>query len=221
MMIKNKIIVFDLDDTLYKEIDFLQSAYRFISGRIEKLFGVTGLYEKMLLWYEEEKDVFQQVIENYHLPMHKEKLKQMYREHEPIITLDTETEMVLERLGQHPNCTMGIITDGRVVSQMNKIYSLGLLRFIKRDNILISESHGHQKPDEYAFRKMEQMYNGCDYIYVGDNPSKDFLAPNQLGWKTIMLKDDGRNIHKQETVSKEYLPLIIVEKIGMILDVIR
>ena len=27
MSIKNKVIVFDLDDTLYKEIDFLKSAY--------------------------------------------------------------------------------------------------------------------------------------------------------------------------------------------------
>ena len=31
---RNKVFVFDLDDTLYKEIDFLRSAYREIAGII-------------------------------------------------------------------------------------------------------------------------------------------------------------------------------------------
>jgi len=33
---KNKIFVFDLDDTLYKEIDFLYSAYREIARWVFK-----------------------------------------------------------------------------------------------------------------------------------------------------------------------------------------
>ena len=34
MTSKNNAIVFDLDDTLYPEIDYLKSAYQFISGKI-------------------------------------------------------------------------------------------------------------------------------------------------------------------------------------------
>ena len=48
MMPKHKVVVFDLDDTLYKEIDFLKSAYREISDFLCKAYGVKGLFEKML-----------------------------------------------------------------------------------------------------------------------------------------------------------------------------
>ena len=36
------------------------------------------------------------------------------------------------------------------------------------------------------------------FTYVGDNLKKDFIAPYHLGWMTICLKDDGRNIHRKE-----------------------
>ena len=45
---KNKIFIFDLDDTLYKEIDFLYSAYREIAGWIELKFSLKEIYAFML-----------------------------------------------------------------------------------------------------------------------------------------------------------------------------
>lgn len=51
-------------------------------------------------------------------------------------------------------------------------------------------------------------YPECrDFTYVGDNPRKDFIAPNALGWLTVCLKDDGRNIHKQDFTSITALAL--------------
>ena len=36
------------------------------------------------------------------------------------------------------------------------------------------------------------------FVYVGDNPAKDFRWPNALGWLTVQLDDpDGVNIHSQ------------------------
>ena len=54
---KNKIFIFDLDDTLYKEIDFLYSAYREIAGWIELKFSLKGIYAFMLETYKEQADV--------------------------------------------------------------------------------------------------------------------------------------------------------------------
>ena len=214
MTMKHKVVVFDLDDTLYKEIDFLRSAYREIADHIQEQYGVENQFDRMTGWYEEGKDVFQQVIDYCHLPVKKDIFIKMYKEHRPDIKLDEETNTVLERLTQRSDCTLGIITDGRVLSQMNKIRALGLLQYMEEDNILISEAHGHQKPDAYAFRMIEHLHGNCDYLYVGDNPNKDFLAPNQLGWRTFCLKDNGRNIHKQNySLSKEYLPKYIINTI--------
>ena len=55
-----------------------------------------------------------------------------------------------------------------------------------------------------------KRYPGCnDFIYVGDNPDKDFIAPKTLGWETICLKDDGSNIHKQDfsAVGNDAMPI--------------
>ena len=54
-----------------------------------------------------------------------------------------------------------------------------------------------------------KRYPEChDFTYVGDNPRKDFIAPNALGWQTVCLKDDGRNIHRQrvDDIEKRMMP---------------
>ena len=59
---KNKIFVFDLDDTLYKEIDFLYSAYREIARWVELKFSLKDIYSFMLRAYENKSDVFSLLI---------------------------------------------------------------------------------------------------------------------------------------------------------------
>ena len=43
--------------------------------------------------------------------------------------------------------------------------------------------------------------SGMNYVYIGDNPHKDFITPNKLGWTTICLLDRGQNIHKQNFIN--------------------
>ncbi len=59
----------------------------------------------------------------------------------------------------------------------------------------------------------------AEYVYVGDNPKKDFIAPNSLGWLTIGLRDDGRNIHKQDlsNLDPEQLPSLWIESLEELL----
>jgi putative hydrolase of the HAD superfamily len=60
-----------------------------------------------------------------------------------------------------------------------------------------------------------------NYYYVGDNTSKDFVAPNRLGWTTICLLDDGRNIHKQDfSLPQDMLPQHKISKIRDIENII-
>ena len=76
-----------------------------------------------------------------------------------------------------------------------------------------------EKPALANYEYFMKRYTGCsDFTYVGDNPDKDFIAPNILGWKTICLKDYGRNIHKQDfsAVSNEALPNKMVMNISII-----
>ena len=36
---------------------------------------------------------------------------------------------------------------------------------------------------------MEKYVNKKNFVYISDNPKKDFFAPNELGWKTIRYKN--------------------------------
>ena len=54
---------------------------------------------------------------------------------------------------------------------------------------------------------MNKFPSADQYIYIGDNPKKDFITPNRLGWTTIGILDSGQNIHSQDVcIGNEYLP---------------
>ena len=206
-------MVFDLDDTLYKEQDYLLSAYREIAERIggketgrvkseelrvksEELRG-DRIFDQMLRWRQEGENVFQCLIDTYGLDMTVDDLLTVYRSHVPAIRLDEETNHLLDYL--HRIAVIGLITDGRSLTQRHKIEALGLSAYMDEENILISEETGHEKPSEVHYRHFMTRYPACTYYYyVGDNPAKDFSAPDRLGWTSICLLDDGRNIHPQE-----------------------
>ena len=41
------------------------------------------------------------------------------------------------------------------------------------------------------------MYPDKSYLYIGDNPNKDFETPNYRGWHTYGIADRGFNVHSQ------------------------
>lgn len=201
MTMKNKAIVFDLDDTLYSEYDFLKSGYNFISQQVEKN-NPQKLYEKMISLYHSGDNVFEYILTSYPevtLVM----LLDWYRYHIPHIKLYDGVEKFLQAVSFTHK--FAIITDGRSISQRNKIQALGLTDYMSE--IIISEEIGSEKPNEVNFLKVEEKLDCNEYTYIGDNTKKDFVTPNKLGWKTICLKDRGFNIHKQSfDLSENYLP---------------
>lgn len=208
------VIVFDLDDTLYKEINYLRSAFQYILTH----YGLSQYFETFLQTYQQGKDAFEWLISN-HLPQtSKEELIELYRNHIPSIALSQEVYSALESLSLNPNVTLGIITDGRTRTQLNKIGALGLYDFISDDHIIISERFGCAKPNPANYLYFMENIEAQEYWYVGDNVQKDFIAPNQLKWKTICLNNDGLNIHAQNVVVNDaYLPQIRIDSLSELL----
>ena len=194
---KSRVVVFDLDDTLYKEQDYLLSAYREIAAQVELRFGLEGVFDRMYEWWQEGENVFQRLIDTYTLDLSIDELLTIYRSHIPAISLDEDTKCLLERLYQRAD--LGLITDGRRLTQRHKIEALGLSAYMDEKDILVSEETGFEKPSEVPYRHFMERYPSRTYYYIGDNPAKDFVAPNHLGWTTICLLDDGRNIHRQDS----------------------
>ena len=191
-----QVLVFDLDDTLYKEIDFLKSAYWQIANRPGVEGDAKNVFCEMMSAYYRHDNVFQCFISNFCPHETVAHLLDIYRNHQPHISLSSDTAETLERLSSV--ATLAIITDGRSVTQRNKIAALRLNRFFPDADILISEETRYEKPSKQPFRMLMDRYPHSSYSYIGDNTSKDFIAPNKLGWDTICLKDNGQNIHPQD-----------------------
>lgn len=222
-----RVICFDLDDTLYKEIDYLESAYRelaeYASGHCHGCSDLVPLlahkaYEVMLSAYHKGQNAFEELNTFLGLSLPVSDYLNIYRSHKPKISLSFDVAQTLDAL-KDESVRIGLITDGRSVQQRNKIESLGLSRWIRNEDIIISEEFGSEKPALANYEFFMKRYPECvDFTYVGDNPQKDFIAPNALGWMTVCLKDNGRNIHKQDfsAVSNEAMPNKMVMNISMI-----
>ena len=212
-MIKSKKhIVFDLDDTLFKEIDFVNSAYIYINNYIKNKFGV-DLFSKIEECLENKYSFYDLLISK--LPKnHDFTIQQylnLYRFHYPSIVLSEDAKNFIDYLLEK-NIDYSIITDGRSISQRNKISALGLDQSVK--NIIISDETGYQKTDQNNFKLIEKLSPDKEFIYIGDNTKKDFYIPNKLDWLSVCLLDNGRNIHPQDfNLPEEYLPAIKIKKL--------
>lgn len=217
---KKVFVAFDLDDTLYKEIDFLRSGYRTVAEFIEKKIALSGLYEQMIQDYQERKDVFQNVVDISCGAISKEDLLDLYRKHIPYITLNQNARFCLDSLYQR-GIPMGIVTDGRSITQRNKIKALGVDKWIPEENWIISENIGFEKPCQENYLYFEKKYPNYKYYYVGNNPKKDFRGANELGWTTICLLDSGEEIHPQNfDLEQIYLPHYKITKLQEIIEFI-
>lgn len=193
-------VIFDLDDTLYSEKEYVKSGYH----QIAKRFGTD--YENRL-WqaFLEKKPAIDAVI-----PEHKAEALNIYRNQIPDIHLYAGVIDMLIRLGN--KYRLGIITDGRPEGQKAKIQSLGIEKLFNK--IIITDELGgaeYRKPCPVAFEKMLEALNVVPEraVYIGDNISKDFKAPEALGMQTIWFKNrdglysDGGKAHPRSSQGSE------------------
>lgn len=199
------VFVFDLDDTLYCERSFEKSGIAYVYKQVESCFYGRNL--SLSMKDLSSKTWVEQLLENEEISRNysKDQLLQYYRNHLPEIKLYPDASNFLNQIKSNGNRS-ALVTDGRSVTQRNKLKALGVENIF--DVIVISEEVGSEKPARANFQKVIDHCQGIHYIYFGDNPQKDFLGPNELGWETIGLLDRGSNVHKQSSVlPKEYYPV--------------
>lgn len=214
-----KAVIFDLDDTLYPERAYAFSGFDAVAAAFRDPLGdpATAAAEMRRLFDTEHRPrVFNALLrergprdaERERSASVKELVECMietYRTHAPTICLHVDADTALTRLrGRYK---LGLITDGPAVSQWAKIDALGLRG--RLDEIIITAELGaqHAKPHPRAFELMAERLDvapaAC--VYVADNPAKDFIAPNALGWTTVQIvRPDG--IYRDEPTAAKGEP---------------
>ncbi|PNH80573.1 HAD family hydrolase [Vibrio diazotrophicus] len=219
MVINNQAVwVFDLDDTIYPEYTYRDSGYQYISDFLNNTYKV-DLSDKIQLAHTSGKDVLAEICDILQMPeSFKSSLLWMYRLHIPNIKIDESVKKTIEKVND--NCLgIAVITDGRSISQRNKMAALEL----DYVDTLVSEEWDEVKPGTKRFLEIQQRYpNAKQFIYVGDNIKKDFITPNNLGWLTIGIRDSGFNIHPQNVpvADDSYFPNLWVNSFSEIQDYI-
>ena len=182
-------MIFDLDDTLYSEKDYVKSGYK----AVEEFLKIENASKELWNYFLEGKPAIDTYLEKIDKLNLKEDCLKVYREHRPTIELYPDVVNEIKEL-KNKGVKVGIITDGRPNGQRNKILALGLDKLI--DDIIVTDEIGGEqfrKPCDIAFRIMQRKWKLPfeQLMYVGDNINKDFQAPKQLGmqWKWIKNKE--------------------------------
>lgn len=186
-------VIFDLDDTLYSEKEYVKSGYRAVSD----YFG-GGYEERLWNFFEEGKPAIDELLKEIDREAEKGEVLKVYRSHKPNIHLYDGVNKLIAEL-RDKGIRVGIITDGRPEGQRNKIEALGL----DVDDVIVTDELGgvqFRKPCDIAFRIMITKWrlNPADVVYVGDNAGKDFQAPQQLGMQSVWFKNED-GLYKYHT----------------------
>ena len=175
-------VVFDLDDTLYAEKDYVRSGYAAVAKEFPE---IPCMEQKLWKVFVNGGKAIDQVLSDAGLMTEENHARALhaYRFHRPTIELYVGAAEMLSRLRKKGK-KLGIITDGRPEGQRAKLDALRLRSFV--DEIIITDELGgvdFRKPNETAFRIMRERLNVPfeKMMYVGDNLKKDFVAPQALG----------------------------------------
>lgn len=196
-----KSIVFDLDDTLYPEMDYVNSGFSVVANDAKKRFGIEN-GEKVLisLFNENSACVFNRFASANGLNDDvANSFIELYRNHIPNIRISDENKNLLTEL-REKGYKLGIITDGRPQGQRNKILALGLNNLV--DKIIITDELGgseYRKPNPKAFEIMcdEFRIQPNEMVYVGDNPNKDFAVKKILPITTVWLTSGNFGLYNE------------------------
>ena len=224
-------VVFDLDDTLYDEIDYCKSGFaavaEFLANRSEPRSSSMGEGESppadpatasafaetrhisAALWEQltagNRTKTFNAALEELGIDYDDEligELIEVYRNHKPKITLPQDSRDALCELST--KYTLALLTDGFLPGQQFKVQALGIEKYFK--SIVYTEQLGREcwKPSLAGFEKIMQALKveAENMAYVADNEKKDFIAPNKLEFSTIQLIRPAR-IHRAVSVEPE------------------
>lgn len=197
-----KLIVFDLDDTLFSEWQHALSGYTAVADVFaDELQAPFDLVERMVHHYrtDDRGRVFNAVLADLgrtDADVLVPRMVEVYRTHDAAIELFPDADAALTRL--RPDYTLGVLSDGPIEKQQAKIDRLGLAKRV--DHVVLTGQWGQEywKPNERGYRWLEDAcrVSGSECVYVGNDVSKDFIAPNRLGWRTILI-DRPENLMKR------------------------
>jgi putative hydrolase of the HAD superfamily len=187
-------VIFDLDDTLFSERQFALSGYRAVHEWQMPRLGLKDFFAVAEeIYNSSNRDrLFNRALEKLEVKDGEKiagEMTTVFREHIPTLDLHEDAKWALDYLKARGK-RMGVISDGYITPQQNKVDVLGLGAYFEK--IIYCESFGREfwRPHPLPFQKAMEYFGGAPetFVYVADCPLRDFIAPKKLGWHTIQIE---------------------------------
>lgn len=182
-----KLVIFDLDDTLILEREYVISGLIAVSKYFSKKYSqdLSDVSNFLLRTFESNgrTSIFNKLLYKYSIDDKQEiilDLVNCYRNHHPTIQLPKKNKEILISL-RKSGLKLAIVTDGLEVMQRNKVNALGLNQLV--DTVIYCWSISAPKPDSMGFKTAmnELSCTAEQTIIIGDNPEHDIIPAVTLG----------------------------------------
>ena len=185
-------LIFDLDNTIYDEKDFYNKYLEFLANKLN--FSYYKIKNKLNKnYFYKKKDpiklilIFAKIysVNNHNIAFN------LLKKFKPNISISVATKNLLIRLKEKKIKT-GIITNGNIEVQKNKIKALNIKKYF--DKIIYARECAYEKPHSSSFKKILKLMNmeKKNTIFIGDTYSTDILGAGRFGLKTIYINNSNR-----------------------------
>lgn len=210
-----KAIIFDLDDTLYNQIQPFERAVRQFMDIPDELmeplyiafrFRADEVFEDSVSGSLSMKDMhvyrMKAAFADMGLTISDQKameIQEVYAYNQGHLEL-TAGSQELFAYCQEKGLKLGIITNGPHLHQLKKIQSLKLEEWIAEEYTIISGQVGMNKPNPKIFKLMEDRMHlkAEDMVYIGDSYENDVVGAKSAGWQAIWYNHRDRNVENPD-----------------------
>lgn len=186
-------LIFDLDETLYPERQFIRSGFCAVAERVERRHGVPAAASLATLLGSLRRgnraEALQALCAAHGLPASLvPELVDVIRAHAPSLRLPQESREALVT-ARARGWRLGVLTNGMPAVQMRKIAALGLSALV--DEIVYAQDwgSGRGKPEPEPFEVvMERMRVRPEAsVFVGDDPWCDIFGARRARLRTLLV----------------------------------
>lgn len=220
-------IIFDLDDTLYPERDYVLSGFRAVSAWAEANLNIPAAraFDELKILFDQgvRGDTFNRWLEHYGLNDNglAQTLVQVYREHRPTLAPFPDVPELLTIL--RARYRLGLLSDGYLSVQQRKLDALDLADYF--DAIVFSDEFGRAawKPSPQPFRVVVERLAVAPLqaVYIADNPLKDFLGARATGLFTIRARWANGEYTHLNPPAEQYASDLTFDSIQELLEFFR
>ncbi len=198
-----KAVFFDLDDTLYDQIQPFRYAYEHLfpglDVDVEKLFNLNRHYANIT--YEEylagqltnEQNQIERIrraLADFGVRAEETRCLEfqvVYSHQQKLIEMSGIMHDLLDMCVKH--VLTGILSNGPSEHQRTKVKTLGIYEYLNEKDIYVSGDFNVKKPDPAIFDLVRSYtpYEAKDCYYVGDHYENDIIGAHKAGWKSVWL----------------------------------